>query len=55
MSEEAVATAISEAMAATGAQSMADMGKVMGILTPQLKGRADMGKVSQLIRAQLAG
>jgi hypothetical protein len=33
---------------------MQDMGKVMGILKPQLQGRADMGKVSGKIKAQLA-
>jgi len=30
-----------------------DMGKVMGILKPQMQGRADMGKVSQLIKSRL--
>jgi uncharacterized protein YqeY len=44
---------ISEAMAATGAAGMQDMGKVMGVLKPQLQGRADMGKVSGLIKAKL--
>jgi len=29
------------------------MGKVMGILKPQLQGRADMGAVSKLIKAKL--
>jgi hypothetical protein len=33
---------------------MQDMGKVMGILKPQLQGRADIGKVSGQIKAQLA-
>jgi uncharacterized protein YqeY len=32
---------------------MQDMGKVMGVLKPQMQGRADMGKVSGLIKAQL--
>jgi uncharacterized protein YqeY len=44
---------ISEAMTATGAVGMQDMGKVMGVLKPQLQGRADMGKVSGLIKAKL--
>jgi uncharacterized protein YqeY len=30
------------------------MGKVMGILKPQLQGRADIGQVSQLIKSRLA-
>lgn len=44
---------ISAAMVATGAAGMQDMGKVMGILKPQLQGRADMGQVSGLIKAKL--
>jgi uncharacterized protein len=46
---------IAEAVAATGARSPADMGKVMGIVKPKLAGRADMGKVSGLVKAKLAG
>ena len=46
---------IAEALAATGAKSAADMGKVMGIFKPNLAGRADMGKVSGLVKAKLAG
>jgi uncharacterized protein YqeY len=48
--EELVADAISE----TGAASMKDMGKVMGVLKPKLQGRADMGQVSAKIKAGLA-
>lgn len=44
---------IKAAVAETGAESMRDMGKVMGILKPQLQGRADMGKVSGQIKALL--
>jgi hypothetical protein len=46
---------VSEALAATGAKSAADMGKVMGVVKPKLAGRADMGKVSALVKARLAG
>ena len=53
MSDADVEAAIKEAISATGASAMGDMGKVMGMLTPKLKGRADMGKVSQIVRAQL--
>ena len=49
--EAAVAAAISE----SGAASVKDMGKVMGLLKPRLAGRADMGQVSALIKARLAG
>ena len=44
---------IATAIAATGANSMQDMGKVMGQLKPQLQGRADLGKVSAQIKASL--
>ena len=45
---------IAEALAATGAKSPADMGKVMVVVKPRLAGRADMGKVSALVKAKLA-
>ena len=44
---------IATAIAATGANSMQDMDKVMGQLKPQLQGRADLGKVSAQIKASL--
>ena len=44
---------IDEIIAATGAASMKDMGKVMGQLKTALQGRADMGKVSALVKARL--
>lgn len=44
---------IDEAIATTEAQSMKEMGKVMGLLKPQLQGRADMGAVSAKIRQKL--
>ena len=44
---------IAEAIAATGASSVKDMGKVMGVLKPKLQGRADMGKVGGKIKAKL--
>lgn len=46
---------ITETIAASGAQSVRDMGKVMSILKPQLVGRADMAKVSILIKERLSG
>jgi uncharacterized protein YqeY len=54
-SDEEVAKLVREAIAATGAVSIKDMGKVVGVLKPKLQGRADMGKVSALVKAQLAG
>ena len=55
LSETEVDALITAAIAATGAASIKDMGKVVGILKPKLQGRADMGKVSALVKAQLAG
>lgn len=54
-SDEEVAKLVKEAIASTGAASIKDMGKVVGVLKPKLQGRADMGKVSALVKAQLAG
>ena len=55
LSEEEIAALIEEALAATGASSMKDMGKLMGWLKPKLQGRADMGAVSASIRQKLNG
>jgi len=55
LSDAEVDAAVSAALAASGAKGMADMGKVMAVLKPQLAGRADMGKVSALIKAKLSG
>ena len=38
-----------------GAPGPADMGKLMGVLKPQLAGQADMGQVSALVKRRLAG
>ena len=54
-SEAEVAKLINEAIAASGAASMKDMGKVVAILKPKLQGRADMGKVSAAVKVRLAG
>jgi uncharacterized protein YqeY len=44
---------IAEAIAATGAASVKDMGKVMGIIKSKAQGRADMGAVGAKIKAKL--
>jgi len=54
LSDAEVETFIDEAIAATGAEAMKDMGKVMGILKPKLAGKADMGAVSGKIKAKLS-
>lgn len=46
---------IAAAVQESGAKTAKDMGLVMGILKPQLQGRADMSEVSGLIKAMLAG
>ena len=53
LSQAEVDAAVAEAIAATGAKSAADMGKVMGVLKPRLAGKADMGKVSGLVKSKL--
>jgi uncharacterized protein YqeY len=55
LDEAAVAGMIDEAIAATGAATMKDMGKLMGMLKPKLQGRADMGQASALIKQKLSG
>lgn len=53
LTDDEIAKLIDDAVAATGAAGMQDMGKVMGILKPQTQGRADMGAISKLIKAKL--
>jgi uncharacterized protein len=53
LSEDELAAMIDDAIASTGAESMKDMGKVMGIIKPKIQGRADVGAVSGLIKEKL--
>ena len=53
LSEEEVSLLIDEAISETGANSVKDMGKVIGLLKGKLQGQADMGEVSRLIRGKL--
>ncbi|MDH5484884.1 MAG: GatB/YqeY domain-containing protein [Gammaproteobacteria bacterium] len=53
LSDEEVEAMIRAAIDSTGASSIKDMGKVMGILKPQMQGRADMSAVSVKIKAFL--
>ncbi len=55
LSEDEINALVEQSISATGAATIKDMGKVMGMLKPQLQGRADMGQVSQLIKSRLAG
>ncbi len=55
MSEADIDALITEAVATSGAASIKDMGKVMGLLKPKVQGRADMGAVGAKIKARLGG
>jgi uncharacterized protein YqeY len=46
---------INEAVAASGATSIKDMGKVMAVVKTKAQGRADLGKVGAIIKAKLSG
>ena len=53
LSEEEVDAIVNQAIKQTGASSIKDMGKVMGLVRPQIIGRADMGEVSGRIKSLL--
>lgn len=53
LTEVEIAALIDDAISATGAASMQDMGKVMALIKPKAQGRADMAAVSALIKAKL--
>jgi uncharacterized protein YqeY len=55
LSEAELDALIGEAIAATGAASVKDMGKVMGIIKTKAQGRADMAAVGAKIKARLSG
>jgi len=54
LSNEEIQQMIDQAIAETGASSIKDMGKVMGILKPKMQGRADMAVVSAQIKTALS-
>ncbi len=55
LSETEIDTMVKDAVAASGAESIKDMGKVMALLKTDMQGRADMSAVSIKIKAALAG
>ncbi len=55
MGSDEISAAVTAGVAATGAKSPADMGKLMAVLKPQLAGKADMAEVSKLVKTALAG
>ena len=55
LSDADIDAIIAKAIADSGAASAKDMGKVIGLVRPQVAGRADMGAVSQRVKARLGG
>lgn len=55
MSPEELQVAVKEIMATVGASSMADMGKVMGVATKQLAGKAEGKAISEMVKKLLSG
>ena len=54
LSEPEIVAIIDAAIAETAAETMRDMGKVMGVVKPQVQGRADVGMVSGLVKRKLS-
>ncbi len=55
LDDQALDKMVRDALAETSAESMRDMGKVMGVLKPKLQGRADMARVSKMVKTLLGG
>ncbi len=55
LSDAEVDAIIAAAVTESGASSVKDMGKVMGLVKPKVQGRADMGTISGKIKAKLSG
>ena len=53
MTDEEIKAVVADAIALTGAQGMAGMGKVMGVVKAKCAGKADMSRVSALVKAAL--
>ena len=54
LTSEEITNLVKQAIEDSGASSMQDMGKVMGIVKPQVQGRGDMGEVSKAVKSLLA-
>ncbi|MET4696037.1 GatB/YqeY domain-containing protein [Endozoicomonas lisbonensis] len=53
LSTEDIDQIVRDAIAQSGAEGMKDMGKVMGLVKPQVQGRADMAQISQSVKKLL--
>ncbi len=54
LSSAEIEAIVAAAVIQSGAKVPADMGKVIGLVKPQVAGRADMGEISKLVKAKLA-
>jgi uncharacterized protein YqeY len=54
LSENEIESLVDQVISQTGASSMQDMGKLMGVLKAELSGKADMGTVSNIIKSKLS-
>ncbi len=54
LSEDELATLVDDVIAATGAENIRDMGKVMGAIKSKAAGKADMGTVGAMVKTRLA-
>lgn len=54
MSETEIRPLVQDVIKQTGASTLQDMGKVMGVLMPQVKGKADGGLVSKIVKEELS-
>jgi len=55
LTDEELGSLVAEAIAAVGAQGLADLGKTMSALMPRVRGRADGRRVNEAVRAALGG
>jgi len=53
LSDDELVRIVDQAVSDSGAESMRDMGKVMGLVKNRAEGRADMAKISALVKARL--
>lgn len=53
LSEDEIKNLIDEAIQTTGSSTIQDIGKVMKVLSPKIKGKADAGEVSRLVKEKL--
>lgn len=54
MSEDEIRNEVKDAIIKSQAKTAADMGKIMGVLMPKVKGKADGGLVSKIVKEELA-